>query len=87
MQIEERNNSTSYYLLSQLAAAYLDLLVDADSEGVDGTEQGGGGRAVEKQLMNAFHRVHLPVSSNQGVVAVNGTLHLILYWGCIYITA
>jgi len=50
---------------SQLAAAYLDLLVDADSEGVDGAEQGGGGRAVEKQLMNAFHRVHLPVSSNQ----------------------
>lgn len=68
MQIEERNNSTSYYLLSQLAAAYLDLLVDADSEGMDGAGQGGGGRTVEKQLMNTFHRVHLPLSSNQGVV-------------------
>ena len=58
------------FLSSQLAAAYLEFLVDGDGEGVDGAGEGGGGaehgRGREEQLKRAFQRVNLPVSSNQG---------------------
>ena len=58
------------FLSSQLAAAYLEFLVDGDGEGVDGAGGGGGGaehgRGREEQLKKAFQRVNLPVSSNQG---------------------
>lgn len=63
---------TSFSLLSsQLAAAYLEFLVDGDGEGVDGAGGGGGGgarhgRGREEQLKKAFQRVNLPVSTNQG---------------------
>ena len=62
--------SLSFSLLSsQLAAAYLEFLVDGDGEGVDGSGGGGGGGAGhgrEEQLRKAFQRVNLPVSTNQG---------------------
>ena len=58
------------FLSSQLAAAYLEFLVDGDGEGVDGAGGGGGGaehgRGREEQLKKAFQRVNLPVSNNQG---------------------
>ena len=58
------------FLSSQLAAAYLEFLVDGDGEGVDGAGGGGGGaehgRGREEQLKKAFQSVNLPVSNNQG---------------------
>lgn len=58
------------FLSSQLAAAFLEFLVDGDGEGMDGAGGGRGGaehgRGREEQLKKAFQRVNLPVSSNQG---------------------